>query len=48
VDLSLHKLATTGRKRLKQVMLFQSGNVRRGMLMVVHKPGEVRDSFAWA
>ena len=48
MDLSLHKLSLTPRKRLKRVVLLQSPYVARELWMDVNKPGEMQDSFAWA
>jgi hypothetical protein len=46
VDLSLHKLAVTERKHLKQVVLFGLPNGQAELLMDVNIWREIRDSFA--
>jgi hypothetical protein len=38
----------TPRKHLKQVVLFDLPQHLPELLMDVNKPGELRDSFAWA
>jgi hypothetical protein len=48
VDLSLHKLTKSQRKRLKKVTLFGFSDEWQELLMDVNKPGELRNSFAWA
>jgi hypothetical protein len=48
VDLSLDKLAMTGRKCLSRVVLFKLPNVAGNLLMDVNKPGELADGFVWA
>jgi hypothetical protein len=45
VDLSLHKLTTTHRKRLMQEVLFERPKLPAKLVMDVNKPGELRDGL---